>query len=58
MSFLVASSHLRAAIFRGYRGLVNPGLQALEGFIVVLFDFGEDWIEVRRACRVCPPRQG
>ena len=45
---LAAFAH--AAIFGGDGGLVNPGLQALEGFVVALVDFRDDGVEVRGVC--------
>src|SRR5712692_8181646 len=40
------AAFVHTAIFGGDGGLANPGLQALEGFVVTLVDFGEDGVEV------------
>ena len=40
------AAFIHAAIFGGDGGLVNPGLQALERFVMTLGDFGEDGIEI------------
>src|ERR1700687_6458802 len=40
------ATFVHAAIFSGDGRLTDPGLQALEGYVVALCDFGEDGVEV------------
>src|SRR6266849_741103 len=49
------AAFVHPAIFCGDGRLVNPGLQALERFVVALLDFGEYGVEVGRGCCCAGP---
>src|SRR6267154_1323015 len=49
------AAFVHPAVFCGVGGLVNPGLQALEGFVMALLNFGEDGVEIGGyGCCACP----